>query len=68
MRNPWTTKNPMMSIWLSAANKAAGSARGQVAAATKRQLATTQADAARSVVDFWTGAAAKPATRRKTRR
>ncbi|KQP37935.1 hypothetical protein [Pseudorhodoferax sp. Leaf274] len=72
MRNPWTKKNPMMSMWLSAANKAVGSARGQATAATKRQLATTQTEATRSVLDFWTGAtakpAAKPAAKRKARR
>jgi hypothetical protein len=55
MRNPWTTKNPFMSAWLSAANKVAGSARGQATAAAKRQVATMQADAAKQVVDFWSG-------------
>ncbi|WP_342769648.1 hypothetical protein [Pseudorhodoferax soli] len=68
MRNPWTKKNPMMSMWLSAANKAMGSARGQATAAAKRQAAATQADATRSVLDFWTGGTAKPAAKRKARR
>ena len=44
MRNPWTTKKPFMSAWFSSANKAMGSARGQTAAATKRQLAAIQAE------------------------
>ncbi len=55
MRNPWTTKNPFMSAWLSAANRVAGSARGQAAAATKRQVTTMQAEGAKQVVDFWSG-------------
>ena len=53
MRNPWTTKNPFMSVWLSSANKVANTARGQAAAATKRHVATTQADLAKQVIDFW---------------
>lgn len=32
MANPWTKKNPLMSVWLSAANAWAGAARGAVAA------------------------------------
>lgn len=55
MRNPWTTKNPFMSAWLSAANRTMGSARGQATAAVKRQVATVQAEAAKQVVDFWSG-------------
>jgi len=68
MRNLWTTKNPFMSVWLSSANKVMGSARGQAAAAAKRQVAAMQAEAAKHVIDFWSGKAApKPATRRKAR-
>jgi hypothetical protein len=67
MRNPWTTKNPAMSIWLSAANRVAGSARGQATAAAKRQVAATQALAAKQIIDFWSGKATTPA-RKKTRR
>jgi hypothetical protein len=68
MRNPWTTKNPFMSMWLSAANRAAGTARGQATAAAKRNVATAQAEAARQMLDFWSGKTGKPAARRKTRR
>ena len=32
MSNPWTKKNPLMSMWLSAANAWAGAARGRMAA------------------------------------
>ena len=45
MSNPWTKKNPLMSMWLSSANKAMGSARGQATGAAKRQIAATQAEA-----------------------
>jgi hypothetical protein len=65
MRNPWTTKNPFMSIWLSSANKAAGSARGHATAAVKRETATMQTKAARQVMDFWTGKTAATASRKR---
>jgi hypothetical protein len=57
MRNPWTTKNPFMSLWLSAANRVAGSARGQAAAAVKRQTA-------KQMADFWS----PPAVARKKKK
>lgn len=65
MRNPWTKKNPLMSMWLSAANKVVGSARGQATAAVKREAAKA-ASAATAVgitqaVDFWADALASPA-------
>ena len=70
MRNPWTTKNPFMSAWLSTANKVMGSARGQVKAAAKREAANIQAEATKQVLDFWSGktAVARPSSRRKKQR
>ena len=68
MRNPWTTKNPFMSMWLSAANRAAGSARGQATSAARRQVALTQADATRQILDFWSGKPVKSPARKKARR
>lgn len=68
MSNPWTKKNPLMSMWLSAANSAMGTARGQAMGAAKRQAATTQADAAKQIVDFWSGKSLKTSPRKKTRR
>ena len=65
MSNPWTKKNPFMSMWLSSANKVAGSARAQGTAAVKRELASAQADAARQVVDFWTGKASPRPSKKK---
>ena len=54
MRNPWTTKNPFMSAWLSGANRVAGAASAQVRSAAKREVASAQADVSRQIVDFWT--------------
>ena len=68
MSNPWGKKNPFMSMWLSAANKTVGSARGQATSAAKRQVATTQTQAARQILDFWTGKTVKQATAKKRRR
>jgi len=55
MRNPWTTKNPFMSAWLSSANRVMGTARGHATAAAKRELSTIQAEATKQMIDFWSG-------------
>ena len=55
MSNPWLKKNPFMSMWLSGANKIAGSARSQVAAAAKRQISHTLAQATEENVKRWFG-------------
>ncbi len=69
MANPWTKKNPFMSMWLSSANSMMGSARAQATAETKRQVAAAQAEAARQILDFWSGKAAPmPPPRKKPRR
>lgn len=65
MRNPFLTKNPFMSVWLSAANKAAGAARGQATAAAKREMSTAQNEIARQVTDFWTGKSATTPRKKK---
>lgn len=48
MANPWTRKNPFMSMWLSAANKPAGAARGTATRVAGRQIAAAQADGLRA--------------------
>lgn len=68
MRNPWTKSNPFMSLWLSSANRVMGSARGIATATAKRQVASIQAEAARQVLDFWSGKAATRAPSSKNRR
>jgi hypothetical protein len=67
MSNPWVKKNPFMSMWLSAANKTVGSARGQATAAAKRQVTASQAEATRQIVDFWSGKPVKKAAAKKRR-
>ena len=37
MSNPWSKKNPFMSMWLSAVNSVANTARVRIAAEAKRQ-------------------------------
>jgi hypothetical protein len=38
MSHPWLKKNPFMSMWLSTANRVAGSSRGHATAQAKRQV------------------------------
>ena len=45
MANPWLKKNPIMSMWLSMANRVAGPLRGQATAQAKRQIKAVMADA-----------------------
>ena len=67
MANPWTKKNPFMSMWLSSANSVLGTARARATAETKRQAAAAQADATRQILDFWSGKAAAPAKKKRRR-
>ena len=46
MRNPWLSKNPAMSLFLSAANAWIGAARGHVSNAVKRQIGAATKSAA----------------------
>jgi hypothetical protein len=46
MSNPWLKKNPFLSMWLSGANRIAGTFRGQASAQIKRQLTTAMTEAA----------------------
>ncbi|HEX6704803.1 MAG TPA: hypothetical protein VF169_08605 [Albitalea sp.] len=57
-----------MSLWLSAANRGMGAARGQAAAAAKRQATAIQAEAAKQIIDFWSGKTAMTASARKKKR
>jgi hypothetical protein len=71
MKNPWLSKNPFMSMWLSGANKVAGAARGHATAAVKREATKASHSAAtagtKQVLDFWSaalGTKAKPTKKR----
>lgn len=56
-------KNPMMSLWLSAANSAAGSARGLWLAEMQRQQSAMIEAFTSQMIDFWSGAWLIPAAR-----
>jgi hypothetical protein len=45
MANPWLKKNPFLSMWLSTANRVAGTMRAQATAQAKRNLKATVAEA-----------------------
>ena len=62
MKNPWLTKNPFMSMWLSGANAVLGAARGQSMAAGRSLMTSMMEENMRQALRFW-GAAAMPAQR-----
>jgi hypothetical protein len=65
--NPWTKKNPLLSMWLSGANAVAGKARSAGAAGAKRQ----QTGLTKQVASFWSGGllgATKPRAKPKRHR
>jgi hypothetical protein len=64
MKNPWTRKNPFMSMWLSGANAVAGSARSRALAESRRQTAALMTQSAQQITDFWTGALLTPPKRK----
>jgi len=70
MKNPWTKKNPFMSIWLSGANSALGSARGRANTAATRAIKKASSTATtvgtKQVLDFW-ASLLEPPTRTRTR-
>lgn len=43
MVKPWLKKNPIMSLWLSTANRVAGTLRGQATAQARRQVKSAEA-------------------------
>ena len=53
MYNAMFKKNPMMSLWMSAANSAAGSARGLWMAETQRQQSAMMQSFTQQMIDFW---------------
>lgn len=64
MANPWSKKNPFLSLWLSGANAVAGRARVSAKAAAKR----TQASLAKKAVSLWTDALLAPLKPRRRRK
>ncbi|MGH8726599.1 MAG: hypothetical protein ACREV9_00235 [Burkholderiales bacterium] len=68
MKNPWTKKNPLMSMWMSGANAVVSAARSRATAEVKRQAATMMTKGAKQMVSFWTGALMAPPPKKKKRR
>lgn len=60
MYNAMFKKNPFMSLWLSAANSAAGSARNLWMAEMQRQQSAMMQTFTQQVIDFWSGALVVP--------
>jgi hypothetical protein len=65
MSNPWLKKNPFMSMWLSTANRVAGSMRGQATAEAKRQVKAAVTEATNENIRLWSAAAQAPAAKKK---
>jgi len=70
MSNPWLKKNPFMSMWLSAANRMAGTLRGQATAQAKRQISAAVTKATSDNLKALAGetAPAQPKAKPKRRR
>jgi hypothetical protein len=68
MKNPWTKKNPFLSMWLSGANAIAGSARSRAIAESRRQTSAMMTKGTKQMTDFWTGALLAPPPKRKKKR
>ena len=70
MKNPWTKRNPLLSLWMSAANAAAGAARGRATAHAKRQASTWRTQSANQMTRWWTEvlSAAPPRKPRKRKK
>lgn len=68
MSNPWPKKNPFMSLWLSEANRMAGSLRGQATAQAKRQVKAAVTEATNESIKWWSVALATPVAKKKATR
>ena len=70
MSNPWTKKNPWLSMWLSGANAVAGAARSRATAHARREASTMMTRGTKEAIKFWTDAltGASPAKRSRKRR
>jgi hypothetical protein len=64
MANPWTKKNPLLSLWLRGANSVLARGRGAATAAFARQQSLATKKAVRSWTGVWL-AASKSKRRRK---
>ncbi|MBB5693580.1 hypothetical protein [Muricoccus pecuniae] len=72
MADPWSKKNPFLSMMLSGANAWAGIARGIMSGQAKGQQAAAARQGNKQVADFWTsaltgGTPKRPRTSKKRR-
>ena len=65
MSNPWLRKNPFMSLFLSGANRIAGTVRGQATAQARRQINAAVSKATIDNLKAAVGGAAPKAKRRR---
>lgn len=65
MKNPWTKKNPFLSMWLSGANAVAGAARSRATAEARRQAATMMTQGSRQMTELWGDALSVPRKKRR---
>ena len=65
MANPWTKKNPFLSMFLSSANSIAGRARGTAIQQAKRNQAAAMKQATQSWTELWTPTSGTKRKRRK---
>ncbi len=72
MANPWTKKNPYLSMWLSGANAFLGASRGRAAAAQQRQMQMLTTQMTKDFMSLWTlptaWTAAPPAKRKRSKK
>jgi hypothetical protein len=67
MSNPLTKKNPFLSLWLSGANRVAGTGRGLWLAAARRQQTAAVNKTTSLMVSFWSDALKGPSTGKRTK-
>ena len=65
MSNPWLRKNPFMSLFLSGANRIAGTVRGQATAQARHQINVAVSKATTDNLKAAVGGAAPKAKRRR---
>ena len=68
MSNPWSKKNPFMSMWLSAANSVANTARVRITAEAKRQSTAALTKATSEMFDVRPGSVTPAARKRRRNR
>ena len=68
MANPWTKKNPLLSMMLSGANAWAGAARGVMLGQAKRHQTAAMREGTKQVTDPWAAALTNAAPKKRVRK